>query len=99
MPWMLFDRSEIDEVKQRADGGINAIVELPSFLIRQPRGLDELRSAVEVLLEKHRRFDSAWISLQYRRPVLQVRHDVIGDLQVETQQIKLGEFFVGPVNT
>src|ERR1043165_1573987 len=99
MPRMLFDRSEIHEVKQRTDRGINSVVELSSFLIRQSRGLDKLRRAVEVLLKKHRRLDAARISLQYRRTVLQERHDVVRDFQVITEQIKLREFFVGPVNT
>src|ERR1041384_8494183 len=99
MPRMLFDRSEIHEVKQRTDRGINALVELSSFLIRQSRGLDKLRRAVEVLLKKHRRLDAARITLEYRRTVLQERHDVVRDFQVATAQIKLREFFVGRVNT
>ena len=96
---MLFDRSEIDEVKQRTDSRIHSVVELAPFLIRQTRGLDEFRRAVEVLLKEHWRFDTAWIALQYRRPVLEVRHDVIRDLQIKGEQIKLREVFVGPVNT
>src|ERR1041384_8621378 len=96
---MLLDRSQINEVKQRSDSRINTVIELPAFLVCQPRGLDEFGSAIEVLLKEHRRFDAAWIALQYRRSLLQVRHDVIGDLQIEAEQIKLGELFVGPVNT
>src|SRR6185369_14195147 len=99
MPWMLFDRSESHEVQHRCSGRVNAVIQLPAFLIREPRGLDEFGSAVEVLLEEHRRLDPAWIALQNRRPVLKKRHDEIGDAQIVTEQIKLSEFLVGPVNT
>src|ERR1041384_5512162 len=96
---MLFERSESDEVKQRANSRINAVVELSPFLICQSRGFDEFGRAVEILLKEHRRLDAAWIALQYRRPVLEIRHDVVGNMQIVTEQIKLGELFVGPVNT
>ena len=36
--------------------------------------------------------------LQDRGPVLQVRHDVIGDFQVVTQQVEFRELLVGPVD-
>src|SRR5262245_42768308 len=99
MPWMLFDGSEIDEVEKRCGGRIHTIVQLPPFLIRESRSLDKLRCAVEVLLKEHRRLDASWIALQNRRPVLQKRHQAIGNVQVVTKQIKLREFLVGPVNT
>src|SRR5262245_49832418 len=98
MPGMLFDCSESDEVQQRCDGCIDAVVELPPFLVNQSCGLDEFGSAVEVLLEEHRRFDTPRIALQYGRTILEERHDVVGHLQIETEQIKLGEFLVGPVD-
>src|ERR1700752_2825020 len=96
---MLFNGSEIDEMQQRCAGRVNAIVQLPAFLIREPRSLDEFGRAVEVLLKEHRRLDAAWIALQNRRPVLEKRHDAIGDVQIETEQVKLREFLVGPVDT
>src|ERR1700752_561455 len=96
---MLFDRSEIDEVKQRGGGGVDAVVQLAALLVYESRGLDEFRSAVEILLEKHRRLDAAWIALENRRPVLEKRHYAIGNVQVEAEQIKLRKFFVGPIDT
>src|SRR5829696_6889943 len=96
---MLLDVSEIDEVKQRANSRIDSVIELPAFLVCQSRGLDEFRRAVEVLLKEHRRFDAARVALQYRRTVLEIRHDVVGYLQIETEQIKLRELFVRPVDT
>src|SRR6185503_6611913 len=86
VPWMLFDRSESDEVQTRCSSRVNAVVQLTAFLIREPRSFDELRRAVEVLLKEHRRFDAARITLQNRRAVLKKRHDAIGDVQIETEQ-------------
>src|SRR5215212_55727 len=96
---MLFDGSESDEMKYRSDCRVNSVVEFPSFLVNQPRGFDELRRAVEVLLEEHRRLDATRIPLKDRGPVLQVRHDVVGDFQIITEQVEFRELLVGPVNT
>src|SRR5262245_841464 len=99
MPWMLFDCPESDEVQNRGCGRIDAIVELPAFLVNQSCRLDEFGSAIEVLLEKHRRFDAARIALEYGRTILEERHDVVSDLQIETEKVKLREFFIGPIDS
>src|ERR1044072_8029718 len=71
---------------------------MPAFLIREPRCLDEFWRAFEVLLKEHRSLNAAWIALQNRGPILQVRHDVIRDFEVVTKQIEFREFLIGPVN-
>src|SRR5829696_6335758 len=98
MPWMLFDRSEINEVKQRCSCGINAVVELPAFLVRQSRGLYKGRRAIKVLLEKHRRLNATRITLQDGGPILKIGHNIICDSEIIAKQIKFGEFLVRPVD-
>src|SRR5688572_32274627 len=95
MPGMLFDVSEIDEVQQRTDRRVDEVVELPAFLVCKSPGLDKLRRAFEVLLKKHRRLDAARPPLKDGGPIFQVRHDVVRDLEIETEQIKLCKLFVG----
>ena len=96
---MLLDRAKIYEVKQRADRCVNRIVHLAPFLIHEPQSLYECRRAFRVLLEKHRRFDAARITLQDRGTVLQIRHDEIADLQVIAEQIELCEFLIRPISS
>src|ERR1044071_8124930 len=98
MPWALLDGSESDEVKQRPDSGIDPVIQFPPFLVCKSGRLDKLWRAIEVLLKKHRRFNATRISLQNRRPVLQIRHDVIGNFQIVTEEIKLRELLVGPID-
>src|SRR5690242_18798093 len=98
MPRVLLDRAEIDEVQHRADGRVDAVIELAAFLVCQSHGLDEVGRALDVLLKKHRRVDAARPALQDRWSIFQKRHDVIGELQIETEQIEFSELLVGPVD-
>src|SRR5687768_14966689 len=98
MPGMLFDVSEIDEVQQRTDRRVDEVVELPAFLVCKSPGLDKLRRAFEVLLKKHRRLDAARPPLKDGGPIFQVRHDVVRDLEIKAEQVKLRELLVGPVD-
>src|SRR6185436_11135524 len=98
MPRVLLDVAEIYEVQQRAERGVDKVVELPAFLVCESLGLDELRRALEILLEKHRRLDAAWVSLKDRGTIFEMRHDVVRDSQIKAEQIKLRELLVGPVD-
>src|SRR5690242_14665526 len=98
MPWMLFDRSEIHEMKEGTNRRVDGIVHLAPLLIYQLDCLDVRRRRARVLLKEHRRLDAARISLQDRRAVLQKRHEVRTDLQVITEQVELRKFFRGPVD-
>src|SRR4026207_232464 len=98
MPRVLFDVAEINEVKEGTECGIDEVVELPAFLVCESLGLDKLRRAFEILLKEHRRLDPARVSLKDRRSIFQVRHDEVGNLEIEADQIKLGEFLVRPVD-
>ena len=95
---MLFNRSEVNEVQQGSRGRENGVVEFASFSVYQPGGLDERRRALQILLKKHRRINAARPTLQDRRPIFQIRHQVRADAQVITKQIKLGDLLVRPID-
>src|SRR5688572_18988225 len=99
MPRMLFDRAQVGEVQQRGCGGENAVIDFAPLLINESDGFDELGRAFKVLLKKHWRLDSARPSLKDCGTVLQVRQDEVADTQVVTEQLKLGDFLIGPVDS
>src|ERR1700738_4733838 len=99
MPRMLLDRSQIHEMQQRSHRGVNGIVQLAAFLIREPNRLDEGRGALQVLLKKHRRLNPARVALQNCRTVFQKRQEQGTDAQVITKEIEFGELLVRPIDT
>src|SRR6266567_1693512 len=98
MPRMLFDSTKIDEMQQRRGRGVDRVIQLSPFLVCQPRDFDESGRALQILLKEHRGVNAARPPLQYRRPVLQKRHDQPADMKVIAEQIKLSDLFVRPVN-